>query len=102
MLRFVNARLHVRVLNRLRRWGHRRRDGRSMSRLDRLRPCLDYLIFEILSGNLVKRAGGNLGACYAQFLGPGKDFLALDAELLGDVVDTNGHIVSNRSRSDVV
>src|SRR5204862_6825134 len=49
------------------------------------------LLLEILGGDLIERTGWNFGRRDAQLLGLDNDFLALDSELFGNIVDTNGH-----------
>ena len=49
------------------------------------------MAFEKLGGDFIERAGRDARAGNAQFLGLGKDFLALDSKFLCDIVDTNGH-----------
>ena len=50
------------------------------------------LFFEKFSGDLVQRAGRDFGGGNAQFLGLREHILALEAESLGNIVNTNGHI----------
>ena len=49
------------------------------------------LLFEVLGGDLIERTGGDLGGGNAQPLGLGDDLFVLQAELLRNVVNTNGH-----------
>src|SRR5262249_31989400 len=93
-----------------RRWRRRlgRRRGDKDNRLDwsgsrgwnfregRLRRA--KVAFEVFGGDLIERTGRNARARNAQFLGFGEDFLALDAELFCDIVNTNGHINRFRPR----
>jgi hypothetical protein len=52
----------------------------------------DELLLEVFGGDLIQRTGGHARGRNAQFLGLGKNLLVLHAELLRNVVDTNGHI----------
>jgi hypothetical protein len=38
------------------------------------------LFFEVFGGDLIEGTGGHPGAGYAQFFGPGQNFLVLQAE----------------------
>jgi hypothetical protein len=48
--------------------------------------------FEVLSGDLIQRAGRNLGGGDAQFFGFDQNFFVLDPQLLCNVVNTDGHM----------
>ena len=52
---------------------------------------LEELAFEVLGGDLIQRAGRDLGGGNAQFLGLGENFFVLQAKFLRNVVNTNGH-----------
>lgn len=49
------------------------------------------LLLQILGGDLVQGTGGDFCSGDAQLLGLAENELALEVELLGDVVDANGH-----------
>jgi len=50
------------------------------------------LFYEEFSSDLVQRTGRDFGGSNAQLLGLDENFLVLEAELLGNIVYTNGHI----------
>ena len=52
----------------------------------------EQVIFEILGGDFIERAGWDSGGGNAQRLGLGENFLVLQAKFLRDVVNPNGHI----------
>jgi hypothetical protein len=49
------------------------------------------LLFEVLGCDLIQRAGGHLCGGNTQGLGFGENFFVLQAQFLGNVVNTNGH-----------
>lgn len=86
-----------------RRWG-RRRSGicgrgfrRRRRRRRRGRMKLAEFFLEILTRDLVERAGGDLGVGNAQFFRLRDDFFALDPQSFGYVVYANGHKLLQRA-----
>jgi len=75
-------------LNRGRRRGLRSRGSRGC---DAFRKNLPEFILEILGGDLVERAAGNLGGGNAHLLGFPENFFVLQAKFLCDIVNANGH-----------
>jgi hypothetical protein len=78
-----------------------RRCGNNQDRLRSRRWCRRSfkngsggleVVFEILGGDLIQRAGRHLGSGNAQFFGLQKHIFALDSKLLRDLVNTNGHM----------
>jgi hypothetical protein len=52
----------------------------------------DNLLFEVSGGDFIQRAGGDPGGGQAQFFRLGQDLFVVQAELLCNVVNPNGHI----------
>jgi len=74
----------------------RHADDRHRGELMRLRGGSQLcegqqLLLKVFSGDLVQGAGRHLGGGDSHFLRPGENELALEVELLGDVVDADGH-----------
>lgn len=55
------------------------------------------LLFEVFGGDLVQGTGRHLGGGDSHFLRPGENEFALEVELLGDVVNADGH-TGNREK----
>jgi hypothetical protein len=55
------------------------------------------LLFEVFGSDLVQGTGRHLGGGDSHFLRPGENELALEVELLGDVVNADGH-TGNREK----
>jgi hypothetical protein len=55
------------------------------------------LLFEVFGGDLVQGTGRHLGGGDSHFLRPCENELALEVELLGDVVNADGH-TGNREK----
>lgn len=67
--------------------------GRDLHRLGRLKRLSQWrqLLLEELGGDLVESARRDLGCGYAQLVGLVEHKLALKVQLLGDLVNANGH-----------
>lgn len=67
--------------------------GCELHRLGRLKRLCQWrqLLFKELGGDLVESTRRDLGCGYAQLLGLVEHKLALKVQLLGDLVNANGH-----------
>ena len=52
---------------------------------------LAKLFFEVFGGDFIQRTGGDSSGGNAQLFGLGEYFLVLQAKLLRNIVNTNGH-----------